>query len=182
MNKLVKSQYWTLAWIVAACLALMVLMLPRVPDLTFSLPLWLLVLAEWFLAFFVSFLFQFSSLRASLLNLRTAPPYLAIGLMLVVGAIAVVFNPLAHLDADGTVKIGFGQLIVMNLGIILLIAVIEQANRSDEYEESSKTSTLHRVTSTRLKRSGTNKTTQNKVTPFLLEPLKVKNQQFLFRL
>ncbi len=170
MERLIRSQYWTLAWVAAVCLGTMLLILPRFPDQSCSLPLWLIVLGGWLFAFIVSLIAQFASLRQSFSNLRIEPACFALALIFFTSAIAIVFSPAAQTSTNWAVSIGVGQLIVMSLGILVSIMIIERIHSHSQDEASSQALNLQRVTSTRIKHSDIPKTTRNKIGFFSKKP------------
>ncbi len=164
MERLIKSQYWKIVWILVSCLALMILVLPRVPDKVLSCPLWIITVSEWLFALIITIATQFPAFRQSILNLRIQPGCYSLGLVLLIGAIAVIFSPTAQLGENGTVSIGIAQLAIINFAIFLSILTIEQIHHSNDDEAITQASHLHRVTSNRLKHARIDTTSRKGLT------------------
>ena len=165
MERLIKSQYWTLVWIVAACLGLTILILPRLPDYACTAPLWLIVLSEWLFAFLVLLITQFNTLRHSISDLRIEPACLSLSLMFFINALAILFSPAAQLGSNGTVSIGAGQLMALTIGILFSILTIERVHNYGKDEEDNNALALQRVTSARLKHCTPTQDTHDQLSP-----------------
>lgn len=159
MEKVLRSQYWTVTLVIAVCLGLMALVLPRLPDKAVDFPLWALILGEYIFALVVLISTQFQSLRESWLNFKLIPGFVSIGLMFLVGAVGTVVSPVAALRTDGMISVGLAQLTIMNLGILFSIIIItrlyqfERADLTDEQIEARGVThaKLERLTRIRLK-------------------------------
>src|ERR1700722_10005112 len=124
MEKLLRLRYGAVALVMAICLVLMVLILPRFPDKICTLPFWVLILSEYVFAIIVLICVQFQSLRQSLFNFQLAPALVSVGLAFLVCAVGIVVSPMAKLEASGMISIGLAQLTTMNLAILFSILAI----------------------------------------------------------
>jgi len=131
MEKLLRSQYWTVSLVMAFCLGLMVLVAPRLPDRICSFPLWALIFGEYLFTAIVLTCAEFQSLRQSLFNLRLVPGLISIGLVFLAGAIGIVVSPITELGAGGIISIGLIQLTIMNFGILFCVVALTRIQVAD---------------------------------------------------
>lgn len=163
MDRLFRPQYLTVALLMAICLALMTLVLPRFPDRVCNLPLWILILSEYLFAIGVSVCAQFQSLRQSFSNIRLAPGLISLGIVFFIAAIGVTFSPINAWGADGSISIGLGQLTILNLAILFSIFTIT-TQEHPEFEE----------TLTKLESSNANRTSIKRLTQIRIKAIHPK--------
>jgi len=124
MERLFKSQYLTVALVMAICLVLMTLVLPRIPDKMCDMPFWALIFAEYLFVLVISICAQLQSLRQSFFNLKLEPGLASLGLVFLVFALGVIVSPINTCGADGAVSIGVVQLAIINLAILFLVSTL----------------------------------------------------------
>ena len=152
MERLLKSQNWTVVLVISVCLGLMVLALPRLPDRGCSMPIWALIVGEYLWVMAVLVCMQFKALRQSLSNLRLTPGFVSLGLIFLATAIGIIVSPIAKLGTDGTISLGLAQLTVMNLGALFLICAIINGERAPGTSNIVEGEDAHSATSANIKR------------------------------
>ncbi len=152
MEKLLRPRYGTVALVMAVCLGLMALVLPRFPDKACNFPLWAFIVSEYVFAGIITVCVQLQALRQSLFNLRLTPVFASVGLMFLVGAVGIVLNPVARLSPDGVASIGLAQLTIINLGILFSLIALTGPQQLKAEEIGSEDSDAAASTSTKIKR------------------------------
>ncbi len=152
MEKLLRPRYGTVALVMAVCLGLMALILPRFPDKACNFSLWAFIVSEYVFASIIAVCVQLQALRQSLFNLRLTPVFASVGLMFLVGAVGIVLNPVARLSPDGVASIGLAQLTIMNLGILFSLIALTGPQQLKAEEIGSEDSDAAASTSTKIKR------------------------------
>ncbi len=158
MEKLFKTQYLTVALVMAVCLALMTLVLPRIPDKVYSLPLWALILGEYVFTFVVLTFAQLQSLRQSIFNFKLAPGLVSLGLVFLILSLGVIVSPVSALGPNGVISIGVVQIMIINLAILFSIFILKNLENAtveraitDEESSNATDTNIKRLTRIRMK-------------------------------